>query len=76
MPNASDYRVYVEPLAASLGGGFVAYAPELEGCLADGDTPDQALSAIYDAISCWLEAAMEAGRAIPAPANPPRRIYA
>ncbi|WP_234024849.1 type II toxin-antitoxin system HicB family antitoxin [Tsuneonella amylolytica] len=50
-----DYRVYVEPLIERLGGGFVAYAPELRGCIADGETPQEALAAIYDAIECWLE---------------------
>ena len=27
---ASQYRVFVEPLAGSLGGGFAAYAPDVE----------------------------------------------
>jgi antitoxin HicB len=69
MAQAADYRVYVEPLAAHLGGGFVAYAPELNGCLADGETPSEALAAIYDAIQCWIEGAIEAGRRIPAPSH-------
>lgn len=62
------YRVYVEPLAAHLGGGFVSYAPELKGCLADGATPSEALGNIYDAIACWIEAASERGQTIPEPA--------
>ena len=61
------YRVFVEPLAADLGGGFVAYAPALKGCLSDGATPDDALNNIYDAIACWIEAAERAGTAVPAP---------
>jgi antitoxin HicB len=76
MPNASDFRVYVEPLSNALGGGFVAYAPELEGCMADGEGPAEALSAIYDAIGCWIEGAIEAGRHVPTPANPQQRLYA
>ena len=72
----SDYRVYVEPLAAPLGGGFVAYAPELTGCVADGNTPAEALEAIYDAIACWIEGALEAGRKIPTPASVPARFLA
>ena len=69
MPNAAQYRVYVEPLAANLGGGFVAYSPELNGCLADGETPAEALAAIYDAIQCWIEGATESGRRIPTPSH-------
>ena len=69
-----QYRVYVEPLAASLGGGFVSYAPELKGCVADGDTPEDALRNIYDAIECWLEVASERGEAVPLPER--MRMYA
>jgi antitoxin HicB len=67
MIDVSQYRVFVEPLASHLGGGFVSYAPELPGCIADGDSPDQALAAIYDAIECWIEGAQEDGGHIPSP---------
>jgi antitoxin HicB len=60
-----SYRVFVEPLVARLGGGFVAYAPDLLGCVSDGETPDEALHNIYDAIGCWVEAALENGEQIP-----------
>ena len=76
MASAAQYRVYVQPLAAHLGGGFVAYAPELNGCLADGQTPAEALDAIYDAIECWIEGAIEAGRTIPDPSYLEQRLTA
>jgi predicted RNase H-like HicB family nuclease len=60
-----SYRVFVEPLVAKLGGGFVAYAPDLMGCVSDGETPDEALHNIYDAIKCWLDTARENGDPIP-----------
>ena len=65
---AQDYRVFVEPLAPRLGGGFVAYAPELLGCVSDGATPDEALRNIYDAIACWVDTARASGEPIPQPA--------
>ena len=71
---ASQYRVFVEPLAGSLGGGFAAYAPELKGCISDGATPDEALHNIYDAITCWIEDAISHGEPVPVPA--PERRYA
>ncbi len=74
MTNSSDYRIYVEPLAAQLGGGFVSYAPELKGCVSDGATPEEALSNIYDAITCWLDDAKAKGEPIP-PADA-SRLYA
>jgi antitoxin HicB len=64
--NVRSYRVYVEPLAPDLGGGFVSYAPDLLGCVSDGATPDEALHNIYDAIACWIDAATENGEPIPA----------
>jgi predicted RNase H-like HicB family nuclease len=45
----------------------MALAPELPGCRSDGETPQEALENIYDAISCWIEAAQEMGRSIPQP---------
>ena len=65
--DVSHYRVYVEPLAARLGGGFVAYAPELRGCISDGETPGEALDNIDDAVRCWIDAAVAAGEAVPHP---------
>jgi len=62
-----DYRVFVERLAPHLGGGFVSYAPELMGCVSDGETPNDALHNIYDAIGCWIEAARDQGQPIPIP---------
>jgi len=67
MIDVRQYRVYVEPLAPSLGGGFVAYAPELPGCLSDGESPEEALVNIYDAIGSWLEGAEEDGLSAPEP---------
>ncbi len=62
-----SFRVFVQPLAADLGGGFVSYAPDLKGCVSDGETPDEALRNIYDAIACWMEAALERGEKLPVP---------
>jgi antitoxin HicB len=62
-----QYRVYVEPLADDLGSGFVSYAPELKGCMSDGQDPDEALRNIYDAISCWIADAQRVGEAVPLP---------
>lgn len=69
-----DYRVFVERLAPHLGGGFVAYAPDLMGCVSDGESPDAALQNIYDAIACWIETADDRGEEVPQPS--PRPQYA
>ena len=62
-----DYEVDILPLREGEGGGFAAIAPELPGCRSDGDTPQAALENAYDAITCWIEAAEEMGRDVPAP---------
>lgn len=48
--------------------------PELPGCMADGDTPDEALKNVEIVISEWLETAKELGREIPQPKG--RLMYA
>ncbi len=70
--NPQSYEVDVRPLAEDEGGGFVAIVPDLPGCRSDGDTPHEALTNAYDAIACWIEAAQELGRPVPAP----RRVAA
>ncbi len=47
--------------------GFIAVAPELAGCSAFGDTPEEALKEIKIAMQLWLEAAKKEGREIPEP---------
>ncbi|HEY4995509.1 MAG TPA: type II toxin-antitoxin system HicB family antitoxin [Aestuariivirga sp.] len=66
------YAIIVEPLPQDEGGGFVATVPDLPGCMSDGETPQEALTNAQDAISAWIEAAKEMGRAIP----PPTKRYA
>ena len=63
------YRIVLRPLGAADGGGWLAEVPELPGCISDGDTPQQAVENVMDAISCWIEAAEEDGRPVPAPAS-------
>ncbi len=54
---ALEYAVLLSPLPADDGGGFVATVPDLPGCMSDGETPEEALANVQDAIECWIEAA-------------------
>lgn len=47
--------------------GYIVTVPDLPGCSAGGDTPEEALRESKDAIECWLEAARKTGRTIPNP---------
>ena len=48
---------------------FVADVPELPGCMAHGDSHEEALAEPQAAIGYWLEAAERIGKPIPRPAG-------
>jgi antitoxin HicB len=64
-----EYPIMVEPLPAEEGGGFMATAPDLPGCMSDGETPEEAVSNIQDAITAWIEAAHDLGHVVPKPSR-------
>jgi antitoxin HicB len=64
-----EYPIVVEPLPTEDGGGFLATAPDLPGCMSDGATPEEAVSNIQDAITTWIEAADDLGHAVPKPSR-------
>jgi antitoxin HicB len=61
------YRIIIDPLNAEDGGGFLASVPELPDCMSDGDTPNEALASLQDAIEQWIIEAKALGRVIPEP---------
>ncbi len=46
-------RVVLEP---SEDGGYTVYVPSLPGCISEGDTREEALENIREAIDLYLEA--------------------
>ena len=46
---------------------FIAEVPELPGCMAHGDTQEEALRNVKQAIDLWIDTAKEFGDSIPAP---------
>ena len=62
-----DYTILIEPLSPEDGGGFLATVPDLPGCMSDGETPEEALMNVRDAIACWIEAVQNMGRPVPLP---------
>jgi len=53
---------------------YIADVPELPGCMADGESYQQALATAEIIIQEWIETARELGRAIPEPRG--RLMYA
>ena len=69
-----EYAVRIERLAESDGGGYLATVPDLPGCMSDGETPEEALKNVQDAITSWIEAAKEWKLDIPEPSPPLERV--
>lgn len=48
---------------------WVAEVPDLPGCMADGSTPDEAISSLEDAKQAWIESHIEDGYEVPEPSE-------
>ena len=47
--------------------GYLAKAPELPGCFTAGETPEEALELLRDAMELWFESMLDTGDPIPEP---------
>jgi len=59
------YLVVVETGPTSIG----AYVPDLPGCIAVGETREEVLASIHEAIEFHLEGLKEDGQPIPPPSS-------
>jgi predicted RNase H-like HicB family nuclease len=50
--------------------GFISVAADLPGCSAFGDTQEEAIAGLRNAIVAWQMAAEKAGNPIPEPSKP------
>jgi predicted RNase H-like HicB family nuclease len=46
-------------------GGWVAEVPTLPGCISQGDSKEEAIENVRDAIQTWIEGARSVGRDVP-----------
>jgi predicted RNase H-like HicB family nuclease len=56
--------------------GYLGEVPELPGCLTAGETPEQAVRNLEEAMAVWVESALMHGDPIPEPAAGPVRLSA
>lgn len=61
------YPIAIEPGSESTAWGVVV--PDLPGCFSAGDTLEQAMVQAEDAITAWIEVAIDADQDIPAPSD-------
>ena len=59
-------RFEIRPLSAEEGGGYLVEFPDYPGCIADGETPEEALVEGRDALTSYLETLKALGRPAPA----------
>jgi predicted RNase H-like HicB family nuclease len=63
-----EYRVVLEPDLED--GGYVAHCPALPGCYSEGDTKEEALANIREAIEAYIESLQKDCLPIPEDTNP------
>ena len=64
---SQEYSVKITKLSPEMGGCYIAEVEELPGCIADGETPQEALNNVDEAINLWIEVQQKSGRSVPAP---------
>jgi len=62
MSNHLSYKIVLEPAEE---GGYTVYAPSLPGCISEGDTKEEAIENIKEAIKGWIEVSKQYGDSIP-----------
>jgi predicted RNase H-like HicB family nuclease len=58
------------PIVIETGSSTSAYGvvvPDLPGCFSAGDSLDEAMTAAEEAAAAWIDAALDAGEAVPKP---------
>ena len=66
----AEYVVVVEQSES----GFGAFVPDLPGCVAVGETREETLQLIQEAIGLHVESLREAGEDIPPPTSTAERV--
>lgn len=61
------YPIAIEPGTDTTAFGVII--PDLPGCFSAGDTLDEALTGAEEAAAAWIDAALDAGDAIPGPSS-------
>lgn len=68
------YTVVVVPDTED--GGYYAYIPDLQGCMGDGETPQDAVTDVLSAAMCWADVRSEQQREMPVPGESERAFEA
>jgi antitoxin HicB len=69
----SSYPIVLLRVPENEGGGFVAYAPDLDGCKCYGDSASEAVEKALTAIGQWCSELAESGKDVPEPFSASRK---
>jgi predicted RNase H-like HicB family nuclease len=61
-----DYCILITPEY----GAWTASIPDLPGCIAVGQTPEEAIALLEDAKQSWISASLQMNLPIPQPTHP------
>lgn len=64
-------RPYLKTIRGDPVNGYLTTAPELPGCITAGETEEEALLLLRDAVAGWFETALAHGWKIPEPSKEP-----
>lgn len=64
-----DYNVIVQERNDSSGHYYFGRVLELDGCMSDGETPEELHKNIKEAMGCYIETLMILGKPIPVPVD-------
>ena len=59
------FPIAIEPGTETTAFGVAV--PDLPGCFSAGDTLDEAIANTEEAVAAWIDAALDAGEAVPSP---------
>lgn len=62
-----DYPIHISPIPKDEGGGYLVTFPDLAGCMADGETVEQAITEAKDAFNAWKMAEIADKGTLPQP---------
>jgi predicted RNase H-like HicB family nuclease len=63
------YKYSLEIFWSDADEAYICIAPDLPGCSAVGDTPQEAVGEMEIAMKLWIDAALSMGRELPKPSR-------
>jgi antitoxin HicB len=60
-------RSYRKVISGDADEGFLIEVPDLPGCMTAGETMEEAVSMLPEAMAAWLESALDRGLPVPEP---------